>query len=121
MELGTENREGICVITGNGDLDSAGAAALKKLFMQRVLQQNDRFVVVMNGIGSIDSDGVGALLFIASTARRLMLRYCFAAPSGTVLTVLEKIRIAGYFFFAESLEAALEQLADGEPEELVEL
>jgi anti-sigma B factor antagonist len=121
VELGTEYREGICVIIGKGDLDADGAAELKKLFMQRVRHQIDRFIILMKDVVSIDSDGVGALLFIASTARRLVLHYCFAAPPEPVMSVLEKIRIAGYFSFADSLEAALEQLAAEEPEELTGL
>jgi anti-sigma B factor antagonist len=120
MELSAEEKRGICVITGKGDLDATGAAQLKALFMKKTLQQNDRFIILMQDIVSLDSDGVGALLFIASTARRLMLNYCFVAPP-IVLEILEKIRISGYFSFALSLETAMESLSGEEPEELIEL
>ncbi|MDR1908569.1 MAG: STAS domain-containing protein [Spirochaetaceae bacterium] len=120
MELTVENRGGVCVITGKGELDAGAAARLKELFIKQVLHQRDRFVICMQDIVSIDSGGIGALLFIASTVRRLALRYCFAAAPEPVMRVLEKIGIAGYFSFSGALEEALETLQDEEPEELLE-
>jgi hypothetical protein len=48
-----------------------------------------------------------------------MLNYRFAAPPPAVTTVLEKIRILGYFSVSGSREEALSKLAAEEPAELL--
>ncbi|MDR1410650.1 MAG: STAS domain-containing protein [Spirochaetaceae bacterium] len=110
MELEVREQDGIQIITGKGWLDMGGSVELKNLFMKLAYAQADRFIINLKGLSHIDSSGVGALIFIASTARKLSLQFVLTETPEQVMWVIEKVRLKGYLPFTESMEEAFDKL-----------
>jgi anti-sigma B factor antagonist len=110
MELSVQEQDGIYIIRGKGRLDMAGSVDLKELFMELVYFQADRFIINLGEVTHIDSSGVGALIFIASTVRRLGLQFVLTETPEQVMWVIEKVRLKGYLPFTENMEEALDKL-----------
>jgi anti-sigma B factor antagonist len=110
MELAVQEQDDIHIIRGKGSLDMAGSVELKDLFMRLVHAQADRFIINLEEVSRIDSSGVGTLIFIASTARRLGLRFVLTETPERVMWVIEKVRLKGYLPFTENMEEALDKL-----------
>ncbi|MDR1352304.1 MAG: STAS domain-containing protein [Treponema sp.] len=110
MELEVREQDGIQIIAGKGRLDMAGSVELKDLFMRLVHAQADRFIIDLGGLNYIDSSGVGTLIFIASTVRKLSLQFVLTETPEQVMWVIEKVRLKGYLPFTENMEEALDKL-----------
>jgi anti-sigma B factor antagonist len=110
MELTVREQDGIHIIEGKGGLDMEGSVQLKNLFMRLVHAQADRFIVNLREVSNIDSSGVGALIFIASTVRKLGLQFVLTEPPERVMLVIETVRIKDYLPFTKDMEEALGKL-----------
>jgi anti-sigma B factor antagonist len=110
MELTVHEQDGIHIIGGKGRLDMTGSVELKNLFMRLLHAQADRFIINMGEISHIDSSGVGTLIFIASTVRRLGLQFVLTGTPEEVMWVIEKVRLKSYLPFTENMEEALDKL-----------
>ena len=110
MELAVQERDGIHIIRGKGRLDMIGAVDLEDLFMDLVHSQADRFIINLGEVPYIDSSGIGTLIFVASTVRRLGLRFVLTETPEQVMWVIEKVRLKGYLPFTENMEEALDKL-----------
>ncbi|MDR3335976.1 MAG: STAS domain-containing protein [Treponema sp.] len=118
MELSILEQDGITLIECSGELDLSGSRQLKKFFMKLVLEQKDRFIISLREVTLIDSSGVGALIFIASTVRKLELQFTFTETPERVMWLIEKIRLKSYLPFTDTLEKAAEQLGQDLLQEL---
>jgi anti-anti-sigma factor len=110
MELTVREQDGIHIIEGKGELDMTGAVQIKDLFMKLVHAQADRFIISLQEVSHIDSSGVGSLIFIASTVRKLELQFVLTEVSEKVMWIIEKVRLKNYFPFTEDMEEALNKL-----------
>jgi anti-sigma B factor antagonist len=110
MELTVQEQDGIHIIRGKGGLDMTGSVELKDLFMDLVHAQADRFIINLGEVSRIDSSGVGTLIFIASTVRRLGLQFVLTETPEQVMWVIEKVRLKCYLPFTENMEEALDKL-----------
>jgi anti-sigma B factor antagonist len=110
MELAVQEQDGIHIIRGKGRLDMAGSVELKDLFMRLVHAQADRFIINLGEVSRIDSSGVGTLIFIASTVRRLGLQFVLTETPEQVMWVIETVRLKGYLPFTENMGEALDKL-----------
>ncbi|MDR2052793.1 MAG: STAS domain-containing protein [Treponema sp.] len=114
MELAVQEQDGIHIIRGKGRFDLTGSVELKDLFMRLVHSQAERFIINLAEINYIDSSGVGTLVFIVSTVRRLGLRFVLTETPEQVMWVIENVRLKSYLPFTENMEEALDKL-NGEP------
>jgi anti-sigma B factor antagonist len=110
MELSVREQDNIPIIECTGDLDLTGSIQLKERFMKLVHEQQDRFIISLRGLTQIDSSGVGAIIFIASTARKLELRFMLTETPEPVMQVIEKLRLKSYLPFTNDREEALNKL-----------
>jgi anti-sigma B factor antagonist len=118
MELTVKEQQGICLIEASGDLDITGSIQLKDAFMKLLRNTAERFVISLKGVHFMDSSGIGALLFIASTVKKMALGFVLADVEEPVKLVIERTRLSGYLPIATNLTEALAAM---KPEELFEL
>ena len=103
----SKNSKGIFLLKLSGDLDLCGSNQLKEFVMKMIKTRIERFIISLNDIKSINSAGIGALINIYSTLRKLNSTLVILVPQGPVLEALEMSRIRSYFTIAHSLKEAL--------------
>ena len=102
----------IYIIDIIGDMNFADSNRLKNLVMKMIEKKAERFVINTGKITSIDSNGVGAFIYISSTLQKLGLPLALANVSSTVEQVMDKTRLADYFIMFESIGEAVHMLSD---------
>jgi anti-anti-sigma factor len=112
MELSEHEEDGIQILECTGELNLAGSVQLKERFMQLVHEQQDRFIISLREVTRIDSRGVGAIIFIAATARKLELSFALTETPAPVMRVIEKLRLKSYLPFIDKREDALNKLEE---------
>ena len=101
MELKIRKNGEVYIIDVNGEMDLYNSYKLKELVM-KMLEKN-----VKNFIDYIDSSGIGALIYICSTIKKMNLKLAIANIHGSVKKVIELTKLMGYFPIANSIEEAL--------------
>ena len=104
----SKNDDNVYLVKILGTLDLSSSTELKDIVMKIIRNAIECLVINLNGVKSIDSTGIGALLNIFSTLRKLNCPVVIIAPDGPIMQALEANRIKSYFAIAGSLkEAAL--------------
>lgn len=103
----SKNSEGVFLLELSGDLDLYGSNQLKEFVMKMIKTSIERFIISLNDIKSINSAGIGSLIYVFSTLRKLDCTLIILVPEGPVLEALEMSRIRSYFTIASSLKEAL--------------
>lgn len=62
LEIATDQSDGICTIVVSGEIDVYTAPQLKESLVAQIEAGCSRVVVDMNGVGFIDSSGLGVLV-----------------------------------------------------------
>ena len=104
----SKNRKDIYLLELAGSLDLYSSAQLKECVMKIIRTRIDRFIFSLKDIDSINSAGIGALIYAFSTLRKLNCTLTMLIPEGPVLEALEVSRLKGYFTIAPTLKDALE-------------
>ncbi|GHV81555.1 anti-sigma factor antagonist [Spirochaetia bacterium] len=123
MELTVKQQQGIYRIEASGDLDITGSIQLKDQFMQLLQNTVERFIISLKGVHFMDSSGIGALLFIASTVKKMSLDgeqvpFVLTDVQEPVKQVIDRTKLSGYLPITTNLTEALAAM---EPEDLPEL
>jgi anti-sigma B factor antagonist len=79
--------------------------------MKMVEKRVERFILDVQNVKSIDSSGIGALIFISSTLKKMNLQLAIANVGGPVKAVMERTRLSGYFPIYNNVEQAIKQLS----------
>ena len=93
MELKIRKNGEVYIIDVNGEMDLYNSYKLKEL--------------VMKMVDYIDSSGIGALIYICSTIKKMNLKLYISNVHGSVKKVIELTKLMGYFPIANSVEEAL--------------
>jgi len=109
-----KNDADIHLLELSGALDLYGAEQLKQLFMRMIENKVERFFISLREVDFINSSGIGALIFISSTLKKLNGSLVFIVPEGPVLNALEITRLKSYFTIAPSLKEALKREGNGD-------
>ena len=109
-----KNDADIHLLELSGALDLYGAEQLKQLFMRMIENKVERFFISLREVDSINSSGIGALIFMSSTLKKLNGSLVFIVPEGPVLNALEITRLKSYFTIAPSLKEALKREGNGD-------
>ena len=104
----SKNSEGIYLLELAGNMDLLGSIQLKDYVMQMIKTRIERFIISVKDIESINSAGIGALIFVSSTLRKLNCTLIMHVPEGPVLEALEVSRLKNYFHIVSTLKDALE-------------
>ena len=112
MELKIRKNGDVYIIDVNGEMDLYNSYKLKELVM-KMLEKNVKFFVInLEQVDYIDSSGIGALIYICSTIKKMNLKLAIASVHGSVKKVIELTKLMGYFQMANSVEEALLMVKD---------
>jgi anti-sigma B factor antagonist len=103
----SRNDDNIYLVKLSGEMDLCSSELLKEVIMKIVINKTDRIIVDLEKIESINSTGIGALITIFSTLKKLKCRLVIIAGRGPAVNALESSRLKGYFSIANSLKEAL--------------
>ena len=107
MELKIRKNGEIYIIDVNGEMDLYNSYKLKELVMKMLEKNVKNFIINLEQVDYIDSSGIGALIYIYSTMKKMNLKFAISNVHGSVKKVIELTKLMGYFPIANSVEEAL--------------
>ena len=107
MELKIRKNADVFIIDVNGEMDLYNSYKLKELVMKMLEKNVKSFVINLEQVDYIDSSGIGALIYICSTIKKMNLKLYISNVHGSVKKVIELTKLMGYFPIANSVEEAL--------------
>jgi anti-sigma B factor antagonist len=110
MELKIRKNRDIYIIDIQGELDLYNSYKLKELLMKMLEKKIERFIINMEDVEYIDSSGIGALIYISSTLKKMNLRLAITNIHGSVKKVIELTKLMGYFPIVATLEEAIKKI-----------
>ena len=112
MELKIRKNGDVYIIDVNGEMDLYNSYKLKELVMKMIEKSVGLFIINLEQVDYIDSSGIGALIYICSTLKKLNLKLAISNIHGSVKKVIELTKLMGFFPIANSVEEALAILKD---------
>lgn len=110
MDLKIRKGGDIFIIDVSGEMDLYNSYKLKELVMKMLEKNVSKFVINLEQVDYIDSSGIGALIYIWSTIKKLNHGLVIANIHGSVKRVIELTKLIGYFPIAGNVEEALRRL-----------
>ena len=107
MELKIRKNGEIYIIDVNGEMDLYNSYKLKELVMKMIEKNVKLFVINLEQVDYIDSSGIGALIYICSTIKKMNLKLAISNIHNKVKKVIELTKLMGYFPIANSVDEAL--------------
>jgi anti-sigma B factor antagonist len=107
MELKIRKNGDVYIIDVNGEMDLYNSYKLKELVMKMLEKNVKSFIINLEQVDYIDSSGIGALIYICSTIKKMNLKLYISNIHGSVKKVIELTKRMGYFPIANSVEEAL--------------
>ena len=112
MELKIRKNGEVYIIDVNGEMDLYNSYKLKELVMKMLEKNVHSFIINLEQVDYIDSSGIGALIYISSTIKKMNLKLAITNIHGSVKKVIELTKLMGYFPITNSIEEALLQMAE---------
>lgn len=112
MELKIRKSGENYIIDVNGEMDLYNSYRLKELVMKMLEKKVERFIVNLEQVDYIDSSGIGALIYICSTIKKMNLKLVITNIHGSVKKVIELTKLMGYFPITPTIEEALAKLEE---------
>ena len=107
MELKIRKNGEIYIIDVNGEMDLYNSYKLKELVIKMIEKNVKLFVINLEQVDYIDSSGIGALIYICSTIKKMNLKLAISNIHGSVKKVIELTKLMSYFPIANSVDEAL--------------
>ena len=107
MELKIRKNGEVYIIDVNGEMDLYNSYKLKELVMKMIEKNVKLFVINLEQVDYIDSSGIGALIYICSTIKKMNLKLAISNIHGSVKKVIELTKLMGYLPIANSVDEAL--------------
>ena len=107
MELKIRKSNEIYIIDVNGEMDLYNSYKLKELVMKMLEKKVVNFIINLEQVDYIDSSGIGALIYICSTIKKMSLKLSITNIHGSVKKVIELTKLMGYFPIANTVEEAI--------------
>jgi anti-sigma B factor antagonist len=98
------------IIDVNGEMDLYNSYKLKELVMKMLEKKIERFIINLENVDYIDSSGIGALIHICSTIKKMGFELYITNIHGSVKKVVELTRLTGYFPIMATIDDALRKL-----------
>jgi anti-sigma B factor antagonist len=112
MDLKIRKHAETYIIDVNGEMDLYNSYKLKELVMKMLEKKVEKYVINMENVEYIDSSGIGALIYICSTIKKMNLRLLICNVHGSVKKVIELTKLMGYFPIAGTVDDALLKIAN---------
>ena len=110
MELKIRKSGENYIIDVNGEMDLYNSYRLKELVMKMLEKKVERFIINLENVDYIDSSGIGALIYICSTIKKMSLKLVITNIHGSVKKVIELTKLMGYFPIAQNIDEALRKM-----------
>ena len=107
MELKIRKNGEVYIIDVNGEMDLYNSYKLKELVMKMIEKSVKVFIINLEQVDYIDSSGIGALIYICSTIKKMNLKLAISNIHGSVKKVIELTKLMGYFPIAANVDEAL--------------
>lgn len=107
MELKIRKSADNYIIDVNGEMDLYNSYKLKELVVKMIEKKVRNFIINLEQVDYIDSSGMGALIFICSTIKKMNLKLSISNIHGSVKKVIELTKLMGYFPISNTVEEAL--------------
>jgi len=114
MELKIRKNQEVYIVDITGEMDLYNSYKLKELIAKMLERSVKGIILNMEEVEYIDSSGIGALIYICSTLKKNNLKLYITNIHGSVKKVIELTKLMGFFPIAETLEEALQKLADSQ-------
>jgi len=101
-----KNSDDIYLMELSGSLDLYSSNQLKELIMKLIESKIERLIIDLKNVDTINSAGMGALIYTSSTFRKMNCPLIIIAPEGPVLQVLELTKLEKYFTVVSSQKEA---------------
>jgi len=110
MELKIRKNGESYIIDVNGEMDLYNSYKLKELVMKMLEKKVERFIINLENVDYIDSSGIGALIYICSTIKKMSLKLVITNIHGSVKKVIELTKLMGYFPITPTIDEALQRM-----------
>ncbi|MDR2313532.1 MAG: STAS domain-containing protein [Spirochaetaceae bacterium] len=107
MELKIRKNAEIYIIDVLGEMDLYNSYKLKELIMKMIEKKIERFIINLEDVEYIDSSGIGALIYITSTIKKVNLKLAITNVHGSVKKVIELTKLSGFFPILQNMEEAI--------------
>jgi anti-sigma B factor antagonist len=107
MELKIRKNGQIYIIDVQGEMDLYNSFKLKELLMKMIEKKIECFIINMDDVEYIDSSGIGALIYITSTVKKMSLRLAITNVHGSVKKVIELTKLTNFFPITPDLDQAV--------------
>jgi anti-sigma B factor antagonist len=112
MELKIRKSGKNYIIDVIGEMDLYNSYKLKELVMKMLEKKVGRFIINLQNVEYIDSSGIGALIHIWSTIKKMNNQLILTNIHGSVKKVIELTKLMCYFPITSSIEEAILKLDD---------
>ncbi|MCL1927863.1 MAG: STAS domain-containing protein [Treponema sp.] len=110
MELKIRKNEEIYIIDVLGEMDLYNSYKLKELLLKMIEKKIEKFIINMEEVEYIDSSGIGALIYITSTIKKMNLNLSITNVHGSVKKVIELTKLSNFFPIFPSMEEAVKSM-----------
>jgi anti-sigma B factor antagonist len=110
MELRIRKNQEIYIIDIQGELDLYNSYKLKELLTKMLEKKIERFIINLEEVEFIDSSGIGALIYIFSTLKKLDHKLAITNIHGSVRKVIEMTKLMEFFPVTETLDEAIKKV-----------
>ena len=114
MELKMRKNKEVYIVDVSGEMDLYNSYKLKELIAKMLERSVKGIILNMEEVEYIDSSGIGALIYICSTLKKNNLKLYITNIHGSVKKVIELTKLMGFFPITDTLEEALQKLADSQ-------
>ena len=110
MELKIRKNDEIYIIDVLGEMDLYNSYKLKELLMKMIEKKIEKFIINLEEVEYIDSSGIGALIYITSTVKKMNLRLAITNVHGSVKKVIELTKLTHFFPISSGIDEAIKTL-----------
>lgn len=107
MELRVLQKDNIYMIAVKGKLGLYNSLQLRDLTAKMLKRKVTRLIINLEGVDSIDSSGIGALIHICSNAKKMDIRLAITNIQDQVMESIDLTKVSGYIPVAENMAQAL--------------
>lgn len=113
LKLSSRNVNGITVVDCNGRIVFGEESALLRDSVRKLITENNRIVLNLNGISYIDSGGLGTLVSLYTTAQNAKGAVKLANLTARVGDLLQVTKLVTVFEVYDSEEKAVQSFKKG--------
>ncbi|MDR1566024.1 MAG: STAS domain-containing protein [Treponema sp.] len=103
-----KNDDEIYIIEPQNELNLYSSNQLKELVMKMIELKIERFIISLKKVENVNSSGIGALIYISSTIKKLNFSLAITGINKPVEKAINAIRLSGYFPITGSLREAVD-------------